>query len=80
MTNPLLHAMVFIAAIIIPGGLLVYFAWRLRNKATVTSPTPEEAREAFREMFPEGSLRAKSRVDRLRRLRRRKSGPIKKSQ
>jgi len=79
MTNPLIHALVFLAAVIIPGGLLVYFAWRLRKKA-VTPPTPEEARTAFEEMFPAGSLRARSRLNRLVRIRRRKSRPIKKSQ
>ncbi len=28
MENPVVHALVFLAAVIIPGGLLVYFAWR----------------------------------------------------
>jgi hypothetical protein len=79
MTNPLIHALVFLAAVIIPGGLLIYFAWRLRKK-TVTPPTPEEAQTAFREMFPVGSLRAESRLDKLRRYKRRKSGNPKKSQ
>jgi hypothetical protein len=79
MTNPLIHALVFLAAVIIPGGLLVYFAWRLRKK-TVIPPTPEEARTAFREMFPVGSLRADNRLDKLKRYKRRKSRPPKKSQ
>jgi len=79
MTNPLIHALVFLAAVIIPGGLLIYFAWRLRKK-TVTPPTPEEARTAFEEMFPVGSLRAASRLDKLKRYKRRKARPPKKSQ
>jgi hypothetical protein len=79
MTNPLIHALVFLAAVIIPGGLLVYFAWRLRKKS-VTPPTPDEALEAFRHMFPEGSLRAKTRLERLKLIRRRKTRPRKKSQ
>jgi len=33
MANPLVHTLVFIAAVLIPGGLLVYFAWRCANKA-----------------------------------------------
>jgi len=33
MTNPLVHALVFIAAVLIPGGLLVYFAWRAASKS-----------------------------------------------
>ena len=28
MSNPLVHAIVFAIAVAIPGGLLVYFAWR----------------------------------------------------
>jgi hypothetical protein len=40
MTNPLVHALVFIAAVIIPGGLLVYFAWRVARKASSTKSEP----------------------------------------
>jgi hypothetical protein len=28
MSNPLVHAVIFTIAVVIPGGLLVYFAWR----------------------------------------------------
>ena len=28
MSNPLVHAFVFTIAIVVPGGLLIYFAWR----------------------------------------------------
>ena len=85
MTNPLVHALVFIAAVIIPGGLLLYFAWLATRKSTsskaepnqtaqkrgsgdipASPPTPEEARTSFERMFPKGSLRAQSRVERLR--------------
>lgn len=85
MTNPFVHALVFLAAVLIPGGLLVYFAWRaisLKGEPNHTAqnpgkkdfpdtrgPTPEEARMAFREMFPEDSLRAQSRRDRLDRVK-----------
>jgi hypothetical protein len=96
MTNPLVHALVFLAAVLIPGGLLVYFAWRATRKSI--SPkgepnrtaqkqgsedipvTPEEAQEAFRYMFPKDSLRAKSRRERLEALKAYKSRPRKKSQ
>jgi len=65
--------MVLLAAIIIPGGLLVYFAWAAvkakQDKPQKAKPTPEEAREDFREMFPEGSLRAQSRKKQLIRAR-----------
>ena len=76
MTNPLIHALVFIAAVLVPGGLLVYFAWRaisLKGKPNHTAhnpgkedipdtarPSPEEARLAFQERFPKDSLRAQS--------------------
>ena len=85
MTNPLIHALVFIAAVLVPGGLLVYFAWRaisLKGKPNHTdqnpgsedipdtlSPTPEEARLAFENMFPKDSLRAQSRRGRLDRVK-----------
>ncbi len=96
MANPLVHALVFLAAVLIPGGLLVYFAWRATRKSI--SPkgepnhtaqkqgsedipvTPEEARTAFERMFPKDSLRAKSRRDRLRALNAYKTRPKKKSQ
>jgi hypothetical protein len=96
MANPLVHALVFLAAVLIPGGLLVYFAWRATRKAS--SPkgepnhtaekqgsgdipaTPVEAREAFRHMFPKDSLRAKSRREKLDALRAYKTRPRKKSQ
>jgi hypothetical protein len=32
MTNPIIHALVFIAAVLIPGGLLVYFTWRATRR------------------------------------------------
>jgi len=69
--NPLVHTLVFIAAVIIPGGLLVYFAWqatkklKARQKKRYRRPTPEEAYEAFLSMYPEDSLRARSRANRL---------------
>ncbi len=85
MTNPLVHAIAFIAAVLIPGGLLVYFAWRAislkgepnhtaQNPALEDIPAksmtpPDEAREAFRHMFPKDSLRARSKMERLRRAR-----------
>ena len=84
MTNPLVHALVFIAAVIIPGGLLVYFAWRaisLKGEPNHTAqnpgsedisdrpPTPSEAQSAFRDMFPKDSLRARNRRQRLDRLK-----------
>jgi len=74
MANPFVHAIVILAAIIIPGGLLVYFAWYSSNKLKdipqkPTQPTPEEAREAFRAMYPPESLREKSRRTRLSRAK-----------
>jgi len=84
MTNPFVHAVVFLAAVLIPGGLLVYFAWRaisLKGEPNHTAqnpgsedisgvrPSPSEARSAFRDMFPKDSLRARSRMSRLSRVK-----------
>jgi len=85
MTNPLVHTLVFIAAVLIPGGLLAYFAWRaisLKGEPNHTAqnpgkevisdggrPTPAEARAAFRAAFPEDSLRARNRERKLSRAR-----------
>jgi len=92
MTNPLVHALVFLAAVLIPGGLLVYFAWRAvsfkcapnqtaQKQGSENIPvTPAEARMAFEHMFPKDSLRAKSRRDRLKALSAYKTRPRKKSQ
>jgi hypothetical protein len=79
MTNPVIHALVVIAAIIIPGGLLVYFGWRVRNRCIEVKEAHrqkdpiEEIREAYLRLYPKESLRAKARreqLDRARRLRR----------
>lgn len=82
MTNPLLHVIALIAAIVIPGGLIVYFAWVARvrcrvQRKTKLKPSPEEAQNAFKAMFPPESLRARERrlrLGRSRAYRRRKSG------
>jgi len=42
MTNPLVHTLVFVAAVLIPGGLLVYFAWRAASKAISTKRGPNQ--------------------------------------
>jgi hypothetical protein len=84
MGNPIVHALVFVAAVLIPGGLLVYFAWRaisFKGDPNHTAqnpgsenipgrpPTPAEAQSAFREMFPKDSLRAQSRRKQLDRVK-----------
>ena len=84
MTNPLVHALVFIAAVIIPGGLLVYFAWRaisLKGEPNHTaqnpgsedisdrSPTPSEALAAFRDTFPKDSPSLRARNRRRKLIR-----------
>ena len=84
MTNPLVHALAFLAAVLIPGGLLVYFAWRAISLKAIPNlkaqnpgsddipdarPTPIEARSAFREMFPKESLRARNRRQKLSRAK-----------
>jgi len=78
MTNPVIHALVVIAAIIIPGGLIVYFGWRVRNRRKEAKEAQrkkdpiEEIREAFLRMYPKESLRAKERRNRLETAKRRR--------
>jgi hypothetical protein len=45
MTNPLVHALVFLAAVLIPGGLLVYFAWRATRKSISPKGEPNQTRQ-----------------------------------
>ena len=75
MANPVVHLLVVIAAIIIPGGMLAYIAWRLRKakqakiaKAAKADPI-QEIRDAFLEMYPPESLRAKEKRRRLNRYK-----------
>ena len=78
MANPVIHALVVIAAIIIPGGLIVYLAWRLRRRCKDVEEAKrkkdpiEEIRNAFLEMYPKESLRARNRRERLEEARRRR--------
>ena len=81
MTNPIIHALVVIAAIIIPGGLVVYLAWRIRNRCkdvkaakieALKADPIEEIRNAFLGMYPKESLRARTRRERLEEARRRR--------
>ena len=74
MGHPLIHAIVVICAVIIPGGLLLYFLWvakkaRKRNSQE-SDNVVQEARDAFMEMYPPESLRAKSRRQQLEKARR----------
>ncbi len=76
MANPLVHALVFGAAVIIPGGLLVYFAWRAykaRSDRIAADTRMSDATEAFRQHFPvqSDSLRTKNRLAKLSRYRHR---------
>jgi hypothetical protein len=74
MTNPVIHVIAIIAAIIIPGGMLVYLAWRVRNKCRALKAANkakrkkdpiDEIREAFQKMYPVESLRTRGRRRRL---------------
>jgi hypothetical protein len=92
-TNPLVHALVFAAAVLIPGGLLVYFAWRATRKVisfkaksnqnansapSEQLPTPEEAVEAFCRMYPTYSPESLRAQNRAKRLNLYKTKPSKK--
>jgi len=74
MGHPLIHAIVVICAIIIPGGLVLYFIWaaskRKRKKSQGPSRLAIKARNDFLDMFPPESLRAKSRRRQLEKARR----------
>lgn len=50
--NPTLHAILFILAVLIPGGLLIYFAWRTIEKKKEKNIAPEAAVAAFRDHYP----------------------------
>ena len=96
MANPVVHALAFIAAVLIPGGLLVYFAWRATRKSisfkgepNQTSqkegfvdklPTPDEALAAYLEAFPRYSKDSLRARNRASRLHLAKTRPRKKSQ
>ena len=85
MTNPVVHAIILGAAILIPGGLLVYFAYRTyrARKQRIQprrQPTLEELRQAFFQKYPKDSLRARSRRDQLDRFKLIKTRPRKKRQ
>mgnify|MGYP003134768525 FL=1 len=55
MTNPLVHVLVFIAAVLIPGGLLVYFAWRAARKSISLKGEPNQTaqKEGFGDISDE---------------------------
>ena len=92
MTNPLVHALALIAAILIPGGLLIYFGWKLRRgpisskeEPNHTSQNkgfdeePDAVLQAYLQAFPtypKDSLRAKNRANLLKAA---KTRPRKKS-
>jgi hypothetical protein len=95
MENPVVHALVFLAAVIIPGGLLVYFAWRatrsisLKGEPNHTAqnqhisredPTPEEALDAFLGLYPKYSQESLRARSRAKQLHVYKTRPRKKSQ
>ena len=65
MANWAIHILLLGAAIIIPGGLIVYLVWQTSKTKSKQSqkpmPSPDEARKAFEKMFPAGSLRSQSR-------------------
>ena len=81
MTNPLVHALIFTLAVIIPGGLIAYFAWRAyKAKEADKELAPQEVKQAFLRAYPRESLRARSRRERLDAFKLAKTRPRKKSQ
>ena len=47
----ILETIIILLAIIIPGGLIVYFGWKA-CKRVKKKPTPSHVAEEFREHFP----------------------------
>jgi hypothetical protein len=88
MTNPLVHALIFTLAVIIPGGLIAYFAWRAYKAKEASEAkaaydkelAPHEVKQAFLRAYPRESLRARSRRERLDAFKLAKTRPRKKSQ
>lgn len=81
MTNPVVHTVIFILAVIIPGGLGVYFAWRfMRKRNAAKDLAPEQVKQAFLRRFPKESPRAQGRAPLLNKLKLYKTRPRKKSQ
>ena len=65
MGNPAVHALVFLAAVLIPGGLLVYFAWRAARESISFKGDPNQTAQkgGFKEIpdelpSPEEALKA----------------------
>ena len=64
MGNPLVHTLIFVAAVIIPGGLLVYFAWKAaRSISSKQEPNQTAYEEEYKEIpdelpTPEEALKA----------------------
>jgi len=48
----ILEAIIILIAIIIPGGLIVYFGWKACRKRIKKKPCPDQVTEEFREHFP----------------------------
>ena len=42
MTNPFVHALVLITAVVIPGGLLIYFAWMAARRSISFKAKPNQ--------------------------------------
>jgi len=85
MTNPLVHALIFTLAVIVPGGLLAYFAWRAYKAKEAKAErakelAPHEVTQAFLRAYPRESLRARSRRERLDAFKLARTRPRKKSQ
>jgi len=60
MTNPIIHVLVLLIAVLTPGGLLVYFTWRATKK--VTSPKVKRKEDDLRAKLE----RMKRRADKKR--------------
>ena len=81
MTNPAMHTLVFILAVIIPGGLGVYFAWQfMRKRNAAKQLAPEQVKLAFLRRYPKESPGAQGSPTLPNKLQVYKTRPRKKSQ
>lgn len=51
MNNPIVHGIVFAAAVVIPGGLLVYWTWRIKKARNLKKEKGPKAEKSLPENF-----------------------------
>ena len=52
MNNPIVHGIVFAVAVVIPGGLLVYWTWRIKKARRLKKEKGPKAQKSLPENLP----------------------------